>query len=182
MLVCFIKSHWNTFKIVVKLPNSMETWQGHVCVLQGAVCTVNVTGYWTNYVEQSVTGGLCSSKKNSGVQLFHPSVKFQRPAGRCECVAPFLSFFFFFLQVLWMYIFVCMNVWTLISSTSCVTFCFLHFCIYSNHRCFAHLRFQQFLFSLLLFVSFCQKLLSLLIYYYYFCFSKWLFFLIAVFF
>lgn len=47
---------------------------------------MNVTGYWTNYVEQSVTGGLCSSEKSSS--FIHLSLSGSPWLFcRCECVA-----------------------------------------------------------------------------------------------
>lgn len=88
--------------------------------------SLQVTGYSTNYVEQSVTGGLCSSVKPD-FQLCHPS------ATQSACLP--VGVFFSFLS--WMYIFVRVNAWFFfLAPCWCVTFRPQHFCFYSYHQCF----------------------------------------------
>lgn len=88
--------------------------------------SLQVTGYSTNYVEQSVTGGLCSSLKPD-FQLCHPS------ATQSACLP--VGVFFLFLS--WMYIFVRVNAWFFfLAPCWCVTCRPQHFCFYSYHQCF----------------------------------------------
>lgn len=92
--------------------------------------SLQVTGYWTNYVEHSVTGGLCSSVKPD-FQLFHPSASFRvcvyaagvnvLARGRFSVVNEHFRM---------------RECMIFLSPCRCVTFRLQHFCFYSYHQCF----------------------------------------------
>lgn len=83
--------------------------------------SLRVTGYRTNYVEQSVRGGLCSSEKPH-FQLFHPSVRFR------DLVCPFCVNVGLFINIIVIIIIIIVNVY--FHACECVNFFFPLFCLF----------------------------------------------------
>lgn len=101
------------FRIVLKLTFCSHLPSYWLHILPSCVYKVSlqVTGYWTNYVLQVA----CVAVNKPGFQLFHPSASLSVCRAGVGVV------------LLWMYIFICVNASFI---------CLQHFCFYSYHQCF----------------------------------------------